>query len=452
MGAPVDQVGQWIEVDLEQPVTLDHLDLELVADGKHSVPTRLRLEVDGAPGPTVDVPAVPDAASEGATARVPVSFPAVTGRVVRLVVDAVRPVTTPDPRTHKLLTLPVAIAETGMPGVPVPSAPGRVPDGCRTDLLTVDGTPLGTRVAGDATVAEAHRGLTLEACDGAALELSAGSHVVRSADGRRTGLDVDRVVLGSDRGGGPLTRSGPLGARPDAGGSRLRVTDTGLTSVDARVTTDGRPFWLVLGQSHNDGWELEIDGSARVGPRTLVNGYANGWRVTPDGAGELTVRWRWAPQGLVWWGIGLSVVGIIVCLVLALTRRREGQDGAALAVEDPPSLESPVTARGGRPTTTVVIVAPLVVAVVAGVAVASLDRAGRRRGDTRRAARSSRAHRADRRERRRVRARRRVRRRAAGAARLPDHRGLAVTVRCSRRSLVARRLAARCRRRRRAAA
>ena len=235
MGAPVDQVGQWIEVDLEQPVTLDHLDLELVADGKHSVPTRLRLEVDGVPGPTVDVPAVPDAASEGATARVPVSFPAVTGRVVRLVVDAVRPVTTPDPRTHTLLTLPVAIAETGMPDVPVPSAPGRVPDGCRTDLLTVDGRPLGTRVAGDATGAEAHRGLTLEACDGAALELAAGSHVVRSADGRRTGLDVDRVVLGSDRGGGPLTRSGPLGARPDAGGSRLRVTDTGLTSVDARA-------------------------------------------------------------------------------------------------------------------------------------------------------------------------------------------------------------------------
>ena len=134
------------------------------------------------------------------------------------------------------------------------------------------------------------------------------------------------------------------------------------------MTTDGRPFWLVLGQSHNDGWELEIDGSARVGPRTLVNGYANGWRVTPDGAGELTVRWRWTPQGLVWWGIGLSVVGIIVCLVLALTRRREGQDGAARAVEDPPSLESPVTARGGRPTTTVAIVAPLVIAVVAGVA------------------------------------------------------------------------------------
>jgi hypothetical protein len=143
------------------------------------------------------------------------------------------------------------------------------------------------------------------------------------------------------------------------------VTDTGLTSVDARATTDGRPFWLVLGQSHNDGWELEVDGQARVGPRTLVNGYANGWRVSPDGAGELTVRWRWTPQGLVWWGIGISLLGILVCLVLVLRRRGEG---APPVFDDAPTLESPVAARGGRPSTSVAVVASAVMAVIAGVA------------------------------------------------------------------------------------
>ena len=84
-----------------------------------------------------------------------------------------------------------------------------MPDGCRDDLLTVDGTPLAVRVTGDATGAETHRGLALEACDGSALDLTAESHVVSSADGRSTGLDVDRLVLGSDRGGGPLARSAP---------------------------------------------------------------------------------------------------------------------------------------------------------------------------------------------------------------------------------------------------
>jgi hypothetical protein len=149
----------------------------------------------------------------------------------------------------------------------------------------------------------------------------------------------------------------------------VRVTDSGLTSVDARVKTDGRPFWLVLGQSHNDGWELEVDGAAHVGPRTLVNGYANGWRITPSGPGALTARWRWTPQGLVWWGIGISVLGVIACLVLAL--RRRGRDAAADAESDvdaAPQLESPLAARGTRPALSTTIVTTAAVTVVVAVA------------------------------------------------------------------------------------
>ena len=45
---PFDQVqGQWAQIDMAQPVTIDHLDLGVIADGKHSVPTKLRLDVDG---------------------------------------------------------------------------------------------------------------------------------------------------------------------------------------------------------------------------------------------------------------------------------------------------------------------------------------------------------------------------------------------------------------------
>ena len=162
------------------------------------------------------------------------------------------------------------------------------------------------------------------------------------------------------------------------------MTDTGATSVDARVTTDGRPFWLVLGQSHNDGWELEVDGSARVGPQTLVNGYANGWRVTPDGEGELTVRWRWTPQGVVWWGIGVSLLGILVCLVLAL---RRGGAAARRASSTTPRASSRPAPRGARPSTGVVTVASLVMAVRCRRRGPALDRTRRRRRDADRAAR-----------------------------------------------------------------
>jgi hypothetical protein len=240
---------------------------------------------------------------------------------------------------------------------------------CRNDLLRVDGNPVGLQVTGDVATAVAHRGLDLVACDPSApLDLGAGAHVVRSTNGSRTGIGLDRLVLGSDRGGGPLAARTPLGARRSGSGARVRVTDSGLTSVDARVTTDGRPFWLVLGQSHNDGWELEVDGDARVGPRTLVNGYANGWRITPDAAGALTVRWRWTPQGLVWWGIGISVIGIALCLVLVLRRRGAGGVDPTATQDAAPSLRSPLEASAGdRPTRPVALAGALAMGVVAGI-------------------------------------------------------------------------------------
>ena len=374
----------------------------------------------------------------------PVSFAPVTGTHLRLVVDRVRAVTTPDPSTHQPVALPVAIAETGLGGVPVPASPAEIPSVCRTDLVTVDGVPLDVRVTGGVTPAEARRGLDLTACDGQPLALAAGRHVVRSARGAATGLDVDRLVLGSDRGGGPLP-PGPLGARRITSGARARVTDSGPTHVDARVRTDGRPFWLVLGQSRNDGWELDVDG-AHAGPARLVNGYANGWEITPASAGDLAVHLRWTPQRLVWWGIGASIVGILLCLVLALRRRRGAAEPPVVpegAVDAAPGLASPLRSGGAAPPTRVVVLAAVGGALVAGVA--SRPWVGLVVGVAagRRAPRPSRPRAAHRRERRSLRVGRRLRRGAAGTPRLSDDLELAVAVRGRRRPRVARGLAAR---------
>jgi hypothetical protein len=368
MGALVDQVGQALDVTLDAPITVDGLDLRVVADGQHSVPTRLGLEIDGGPSRVIDLPPIADGAP-GTTRHVPVSFTPVTGSHLRLVVDRVRSVTTPDPTTRQPVALPVAIAETGLGGVPAPSKPAEIPSACRTDLVTVDGAALGVRVTGGLAPAEAHRGLDLTACDGQPLTLAAGRHLVRSARGTTTGLDVDRLVLGSDRGGEPLP-PGPLGARRATSGARARVTDSGPTHVDARVRTDGRPFWFVLGQSRNDGWELAVDG-AHAGPARLVNGYANGWQITPARAGDLAVHLRWAPQRLVWWGIGASIVGIALCLVLALRRRRGAAEPPVLpagAADSRPGLASPLRSGGSAPPTRVVVLAAVGAAIVTGVA------------------------------------------------------------------------------------
>jgi hypothetical protein len=367
--APVgEQVGQWVGTQLGAPVTLSGLELQVVADGQHSVPTRLRLEVDGETERTIDLPPIANPGPESAVTSVPVSFEPITGSSFQLFVDAVSPVTTRDARTSRDRTLPVAIASVGMTGVPAPADPSEV-DGCRDGALTIDDEPVAIRVSGDARSAANGRALSLEACDAGAVELDAGSHVVRTAQRGDTGLDVDRLVLGSAPGGGPRG-PGLLGPKDRASGAKARVTDEGLTHVDGRLRTDGDPFWLVLGQSENKGWELDVDGDAKAGVRTLVNGYANGWRITPDGAGTLTIGLRWTPQGLVWWAIGISVLALLVCIGLVLRRRGGPPPEEAAVVDEAPAIASPLESVGDRPSAGVMVATAVGAAVVAGIAAA----------------------------------------------------------------------------------
>ena len=69
-----DPVGQWAEVALPAPTTVDHLDLQVVADGRHSVPTQIRVDAGGQ-SRTVDLPAIADGKRKNATTSVPVTFP-----------------------------------------------------------------------------------------------------------------------------------------------------------------------------------------------------------------------------------------------------------------------------------------------------------------------------------------------------------------------------------------
>ena len=44
-----EQVGQWVEADLAQPTSVEGATIAVVADGRHSVPTKIRVEADGVP-------------------------------------------------------------------------------------------------------------------------------------------------------------------------------------------------------------------------------------------------------------------------------------------------------------------------------------------------------------------------------------------------------------------
>ena len=78
---------------------------------------------------------------------------------------------------------------------------------------------------------------------------------------------------------------------------------------------------------------------------TLVDGYANGWRITPaPGRGALTLTLTWTPQRLVWIAVLITVVATVACLVLVAVDRRR----VAAAPE-------PVVAQGRRQASLAVI-------------------------------------------------------------------------------------------------
>ena len=325
-----DAEGDWIEVALPAATSVDRLDLSVLADGRHSVPTSLRIEAGGETR-VVDVPEIEDRDEIGATAQQTLTFPPVTGDRVRVTIESVRAVSSTEYYLQRPTALPVAIAELGLPGATVAGG-GSLPDGCRDDLLTIDGEPVPLRVSGPQSVASEGGRLAVEGC--APVSLDAGRHVLRAAPGAQTAVDLDQLVL-SDA---TLARERAAPAPP-----RLKVTDGGSTSIDARVTDAREPFWLVLGESFNEGWHAEVNGRD-LGPPQLVDGFANGWRVDPGDADRLDVHFRWAPQRWIWIGLAISGLALLACLVLAL--RRRSPDDAREMSHEAPVLVSPLEGDG----------------------------------------------------------------------------------------------------------
>ena len=120
------QAGQWLQYTLPKPVTFDHLDLQIAADGQHSVPTKLTVSADSGSA-TVTLPALADSPVPGSVTNVPVSFPTLTGQTIRITVDTVRVEDTPNYYSDSPIAMPIGIAEVGIPGVTAPPLPADIP-------------------------------------------------------------------------------------------------------------------------------------------------------------------------------------------------------------------------------------------------------------------------------------------------------------------------------------
>jgi arabinofuranan 3-O-arabinosyltransferase len=316
--------GEWLRTDLGHPTTLDHLDLQLVADGRHSVPTGITIVPDGDATRAVRVtlPAVADGADPGHVAAAPVSFPALTGSTFTFTVTDSRPVLEKDWYSDGEATAPVAIAELGLPGLKVSPPPAAFDSGCRTDLLTLDGTPVPVRITGSTQSALDRLPLALTTCPAdTAVPVAAGDHVLRTGTGRQLGIDIDQIAMASDRGGDAMPVAA-LAAVPPSPGPAIAESNHGPVSYDVRIDHADAPFWLAIGESWSDGWHATIGGHELPAPQ-VIDGYGNGWLIDPAvyGTGPLTVHVEWTPQKIVWVCIALSLAGLLACLALVIFGR-----------------------------------------------------------------------------------------------------------------------------------
>lgn len=329
------QQHAWVEASLPHPITFDHMDLEVLADKRHSIPTAIRITSNTGQSRLVRLPPAPVSSRAGAVARLPVRFAPISGSTFRFSIVSFRAFTTINWYSERPIVLPIGIAEMGVPGIHVtPERPSQmIPAVCRHNLLRIDGRPVSLEITGRVGTAEASGGLSVRGCgrDAGGLYLAKGMQSLVATDGQISGFNLDQLVLDSAPGGsaepaGPGGTSRPvagtIGPRPLASPATV-VRSSGPDSARllVRHVVAGHPFFLVLGQSYNKGWTATVGGRG-LGPPLLLDGYANGWYVDPARSGTLAVSLYYSPQTLVSAGLGVSAAFLLFCVLLAVLPER----------------------------------------------------------------------------------------------------------------------------------
>ena len=147
--SPLDPVQPWVAVRAPSATTIDQLELQVVADGRHSVPTELTLSTPDGQTRQVALPPIADGSTELATTTVTVPVtPALVTDQVQVTVSGLRPLLREPRREERAAVLPVAIAELGLPGVTSEPEPSQLPATCAPGQVRIDDSDIGLQADG----------------------------------------------------------------------------------------------------------------------------------------------------------------------------------------------------------------------------------------------------------------------------------------------------------------
>lgn len=331
---PVDMVvGRRIKVLTPAPITFNHLDLQIVNDGRHSLPTSIVIKTPTGGRREIDLPnleiADAKAVEPNSTVTIPLDFDPLTGDEITVTIRSITAVNVLNPDSRELVASPVGIAELGIPGVLHAPTPIDITGACHSDLVKIDGVPFPIRFRGKTASAIAQSKFAVEACsEKQVLELSAGTHQIEVTSWKETGIDIGSITLASDELG--AARDAHEIVATKASSIKLGVISESRTSNQLSISGATQPSWLILGQSINAGWHASLNGKD-LGDATLIDGFANGWRIPAvDDGSKISITWT--PQRSVSMALLLTVIALLICLgivIVSLLRSRRKRIGAA---------------------------------------------------------------------------------------------------------------------------
>ena len=317
------QIGSWVEIDTPNSVTFNTIDLKVNADRYHSVPTQVTLSTQSGIR-ILKLPTIKSKGPKNRTVTIPLRFPSLTGNRIRLTIDAINPFYGRDVPNQPFYTLPVGIAEVGIPNVTMPKLPSTFPNTCFNNLITVNGISVPIRLIGSTASALSGNPIPYIECNPSQNEITmfSGDNIVQTQQGNQTGIDINSIGLDSKPGGSPnpILVPGQLqNPQSDHPVANIKVTGSTAVSFNAKLTTYGKPFWLVLGQSQDQGWSLNLNGKPVSKGSTLIDGYANGWLIAPSkGVHTYNISFRFDPQSWLNYSYILFILTLLVTLFLVI--------------------------------------------------------------------------------------------------------------------------------------